>query len=83
MRHNRFMRKYKLFVHSTLKKGRINHWMLFGCRFEGNQTIHSQDGEIYSISFIRLVYLIIFEALCGWHLVFNKLNKVFIFYKNA
>lgn len=54
-----------LIVYKTLKRGKINHWMLWGCQ---EIIIRPKNSffECYRVSHVRLFFLDIFEGLCGY-----------------
>jgi hypothetical protein len=76
------MKRFDLCVWKTLKRGRLNHWMLWGCPevgwdFAGVREEH----EFYLVGPKRMRLLAAFEALCGYRLVpfgptwvFEKVN---------
>jgi hypothetical protein len=79
-----------LCVWKTLKRGRLNHWMLWGCpevywTFDDSLEELDDDEhygrEYYTVGPIRLRLLMAFEALCGYRL--TKLGPVWIFEKVA
>lgn len=67
-------KKYLLKVWGTLKKGRINHWMLNG--FEMQDACNGY--EYYTVSKTRLFYIDIFEFLCGYKRIIGE-DGIFIY----